>query len=313
MAALIIAILVIVVILGSITYRSVKVIKQYQRIVLFRLGRVVGAKGPGLLFINPIVDRISVVDLREQYLEIPHQTAITADNASISIDFIMFFKVLDPVMSVVEVSNFSGAALNIASTTLRSVVGEMSFDDVLSRREEMNASLRIKMDAITERWGVKVTNVEVREVNPPPAVQDAMTRQMSAERSRRAIVTESEGQKQAAVTIAEGEKQALILGAEGQRQATILNAQAEREAATLHAEGLSLALEAMLSAASKADANTLTLQYLDTLKRLGDSPSTKILLPVELTSLLQNITKSAEVSMQAPPSTNGKASHEVLQ
>lgn len=313
MAALIIAILVIVVILGSITYRSVKVIKQYQRIVLFRLGRVVGAKGPGLLFINPIVDRISVVDLREQYLEIPHQTAITADNASISIDFIMFFKVLDPVMSVVEVSNFSGAALNIASTTLRSVVGEMSFDDVLSRREEMNASLRIKMDAITERWGVKVTNVEVREVNPPPAVQDAMTRQMSAERSRRAIVTESEGQKQAAVTIAEGEKQALILGAEGQRQATILNAQAEREAATLHAEGLSLALEAMLSAASKADANTLTLQYLDTLKRLGDSPSTKILLPVEFTSLLQNITKSAEVSMQAPPSTNGKASHEVLQ
>jgi regulator of protease activity HflC (stomatin/prohibitin superfamily) len=305
MTTLIIAILVIVVILGFVTYRSVKVIKQYQRLVLFRLGRVVGAKGPGLLFVNPIVDRVSLVDLREQYLEIPHQTAITADNASISIDFIMFFKVLDPVMSVVEVSNFSGAALNIASTTLRSVVGEMSFDDVLSRREEMNASLRIKMDAITERWGVKVTNVEVREVNPPPGVQEAMTRQMSAERSRRALVTESEGQKQAAVTIAEGEKQALILGAEGKRQATILNAQAEREAATLHAEGLSLALEAMLSAASKADANTLTLQYLDTLKRLGDSPSTKILLPVELTSLLQNITKSAGSSMGNPPALNG--------
>lgn len=132
-----------------------------------------------------------------------------------------------------------------------------------------------------------------------------MTRQMSAERSRRALVTESEGQKQAAVTIAEGEKQALILGAEGKRQATILNAQAEREAATLHAEGLSLALEAMLSAASKADANTLTLQYLDTLKRLGDSPSTKILLPVELTSLLQNITKSAGSSMGNPPALNG--------
>ena len=208
--ALVVVVLVVVVLVGS---RSIHIVREYQRVVLFRLGRSVGAKGPGLVFINPVTDRISFVDLRELFLEIPHQTAITRDNASISIDFIMFYKVLDPVMSVVQVRDFSGAALNIAATTLRSVVGDMTLDDVLSKREEMNNALRTKLDDVTERWGVKVTNVEVREINPPPAVQDAMTRQMSAERTRRAVVTESEGQRQAAVTVAEGQKQSTILAA----------------------------------------------------------------------------------------------------
>jgi regulator of protease activity HflC (stomatin/prohibitin superfamily) len=257
---------------------SVKIVREYQRIVLFRLGRSLGPRGPGLVLLNPITDRSNWVDLRERFLEIPHQSAITRDNATISIDFIIFYKVIDPVMSVLQVQNFAGAAQNIAATTLRSVVGDMTLDDVLSKREEMNSILRIKLDDVTERWGVKVTNVEVREINPPPAVQEAMTRQMSAERTRRAVVTESEGQKQADITVAEGQKQSAILSAEGDRQSAILQA-----------EGLALALEQITAVARGVDGNTLMLQYLDALRDLASSPSTKILVPMELTSLLSGV------------------------
>ena len=250
---------------------SVRIVREYRRIVLFRLGRAVGTRGPGIVFINPVTDRTSWVDLREQFLEIPHQTAITKDNAAISIDFIIFYKVVDPAMSVLRVQNFAAAALNVAATTLRSVVGDTSLDDVLSKREEMNASLRVRLDEVTERWGVKVTTVEVREVNPPPGVLEAMTRQMSAERTRRAVVTEAEGQKQAAITLAEGTKQAAILAAEGERQSNVLRA-----------EGLAAGLDKILTVAQTLDANTMQLQYLETLKQVGTSPATKIVVPMEL-------------------------------
>src|SRR6185369_14503248 len=206
-----------------------RIIREYQRLMMFRMGRALGAKGPGLVFLIPFIDKGVLVDLRELYLEIPHQTAITEDNAPISIDFIVFYRVIDAVMSVIEVGNFAGAAQNIASTTLRSVVGDMALDDVLAKREAMNEILRTKLDETTERWGVKVTNVEIREIIPPPQVQDAMTRQMSAERTRRAVVTEAEGAKQAAVTVAEGNKAAAVLNAEGQKQAAILNAEGDRQ------------------------------------------------------------------------------------
>lgn len=282
-AELAISIFLVLAVLLYLLLSSVKVTRDYQRLVLFRLGKSVGAKGPGLVLVNPIIDRITWVDLREQFLEIPHQTAITRDNAPISIDFIMFYKVFDPVASVVQIFNFSGAALNIAATTLRSVVGDMALDDVLSKREQMNNSLRNKLDEVTERWGVKVTNVEVREINPPPAVQEAMTRQMSAERTRRAVVTESEGQKQASITVAEGDKQAAILKAEG-----------ERQSAALKAEGLAQALSIIMETAKSADSNTLLLQYFNTLRDLGSAPSTKIILPLELTSLLSGVKGMAE-------------------
>lgn len=259
-----------------------KIVRDYQRLVVFRLGKCVGPKGPGIVLLIPFVDRAVAVDLRELYLDIPHQSAITEDNATISIDFIVFYKVLDPVMSVVEVEFFAGAAQNIAATTLRSVVGDMSLDDVLAKREQMNEILRVKLDEVTERWGVKVTNVEIREIIPPPTVQEAMTRQMSAERTRRAVVTEAEGSKQAAITVAEGNQQSAILNAEGERQAAILRA-----------EGFALALTKIYEAAQGLDANTMSLQYLETLKEIGSSPSTKFVLPMELTSLLARVTGQA--------------------
>jgi len=278
MNVLIVAAILALVVLFILT-RAIKVVREYQRIVLFRLGRMTGLRGPGLVLIFPGIDRADWVDLREQYLQTPKQTALTTDNASINIDSTIFYKVVDASMSVLQVQNFAGAAQNIAATTLRSVVGDMSLDDVLSKREEMNTVLRTKLDEVTERWGVKVTNVEVREIIPPPTVQEAMTRQMSAERTRRAVVTEADGTKQAAITVAEGNKQSAILNAEGERQAAILRA-----------EGFSLALSKIFEVARGLDANTMSLQYLEALKQIGSSPSTKFVVPMELSNLLSSVT-----------------------
>jgi regulator of protease activity HflC (stomatin/prohibitin superfamily) len=270
---------VVLLLLILILPQALRIVREYQRLMVFRLGRAIGAKGPGLVFLIPFIDKGVMVDLRELYLEIPHQTAITEDNASISIDFIVFYRVIDAVMSIIEVGNFAGAAQNIASTTLRSVVGDMALDDVLAKREQMNEILRTKLDEVTERWGVKVTNVEIREIIPPPMVQEAMTRQMSAERTRRAVVTEADGSKQAAITVAEGNKQSAILNAEGDRQAAILRA-----------EGFALALTKIYEAARGVDANTMSLQYLEALKQIGASPSTKFVIPMEFSNLLSGIT-----------------------
>jgi regulator of protease activity HflC (stomatin/prohibitin superfamily) len=285
---------VIVVVAIAILAQALRVVREYQRLVVFRLGKVQGTKGPGLIILIPFLDKAVMVDLREFYLEIPHQSAITEDNASISIDFIVFNKVMDPQMSVLTVGNFAGAAQNIAATTLRSVVGDMSLDDVLAKRENMNEVLRVKLDEVTERWGVKVTNVEIREIIPPPAVQEAMTRQMSAERTRRAVVTEAEGQKQAAVTVAEGNKAAAILNAEGQKQSAILSAEGERQSAILRAEGFSLALDKINEVANLVATNTMSLQYLDALKQIGSSPSSKIVVPMELAGLAAGVVALAE-------------------
>jgi regulator of protease activity HflC (stomatin/prohibitin superfamily) len=286
----------VVVFIVVVLVSAIKVVREYQRLVVFRLGRVIGVKGPGLVLLIPFVDKATWVDLREFYLEIPHQTAITEDNASISIDFIVFNKVLDPKQSVVSVGNFAGAAQNIAATTLRSVVGDMSLDDVLAKREQMNEVLRAKLDEVTERWGVKVTNVEIREIVPPPTVQEAMTRQMSAERTRRAVVTEAEGSKQAAITVSEGNKEAAILNAEGEKQAAILRAEGQRQAAILQAEGFSLALSKINEAAAQVGGNTMRLQYLDALKALGVSPSSKVVVPMELAGLVAGFTAIAEAA-----------------
>jgi regulator of protease activity HflC (stomatin/prohibitin superfamily) len=262
------------------------------RLVVFRLGRCIGAKGPGLVLLIPFnIDRPVKVDLREQVREIPHQTSITKDNAPISIDFLWFYKVLEPTQTVVQVGNFEQAAQGIATTTLRAVIGGIPLDDVLSQREQINTTLRTKLDEVTERWGVKVTNVEIREIIPPREVQEAMNRQMTAERVRRAVVTESTGTREAAVNVAQGEKQAAILKAEGSKQAAILEAEGARQAQTLHAEGFAKALEQIYAAAKTVDQKTMTLQYFETLKSIGANPSTKYIFPMEFTSMIEDFVK----------------------
>jgi regulator of protease activity HflC (stomatin/prohibitin superfamily) len=266
---------------------ALKVVREYQRLVVFRLGKVVGQRGPGLVFLIPFIDRAVWVDLREQYLEVPHQSTITRDNANISVDFLIYWKVVDPVSSVVQVQNFAGASQGIATTTLRAVIGDIMLDDVLAQREHINTVLRTKLDEVTERWGNKVTAVEIREILPPKEIQNAMTLQMSAERTRRAVVTEADGRKQATITVAEGDKQSAILRAEGDRQSTILRAEGERQSRILNAEGFAQALEKIFGTAKGIDAKTMSLQYLDALKVLGSGPATKFVLPMEFTNLLK--------------------------
>lgn len=284
----------IVVILVIFLANAIRIVPEYQRLVVFRLGRCVGTKGPGLVILIPVIDRAVRTDLREQVREIPHQTAITKDNAGISVDFIWYYKVLDPTESVLQVGNFEAAAQGMATTTLRAVIGGIPLDDVLSEREHINSMLRTRLDEVTERWGVKVTNVEIREIIPPREIQEAMNRQMSAERIRRAVVTESTGTREAAINVAEGEKQAAILKAEGSKQSAILESEGQRQAQELKAAGFAKALEQIYAAAKLVDQKTMTLQYFETLKGLGASPSTKYIFPMEFTGLLENFVKGKE-------------------
>ncbi|MCD6519411.1 MAG: SPFH/Band 7/PHB domain protein [Anaerolineae bacterium] len=286
LSRILVTLFVFFVLLFPILYLSIKVVREYQRLVVFRLGRCIGERGPGLVLLIPFIDRPVWVDLRELYLEVPSQTCITKDNAPIDIDFLIYWKVVDPVASVIRVGNFAGASQGIATTTLRAVIGDIMLDDVLAKREEINKLLRAKLDEVTERWGVKVTSVEIREIVPPREVQSAMNQQLAAERQRRAMVTEADGKREAAIKVAQGEKQAAILRAEGERQAAILKA-----------EGFALALEKIYGVAHTIDDKTMSLQYLDALKAVGASPSTKFVLPMEFTNLLRPFLSHTEQAL----------------
>ncbi len=286
----------VIVVLVVVLYLSVRVVQQYEKMVVFRLGRTNEqmVRDPGLRFLIPIIDRPVKVDVREQFIEVPSQTTITRDNAPINVDFLIYWRIADPLKSVVNVANFAGALQGVATTTLRAVIGDILLDEVLSKREQINEVLRVKLDEVTERWGGKVTTVEIREITPPRDVQDAMNRQLSAERTRRAVITESEGNRQAAINVAEGQKQAEILKAEGDRQAAILRA-----------EGFSEALTRIFQAASGVDQKTMALQYLEALKALGASPSTKFVIPTEFTRLVGPVAGFVEDAMSGGAAATG--------
>jgi regulator of protease activity HflC (stomatin/prohibitin superfamily) len=265
---------------------AIRIVPEYKRLILFRLGRSLGARGPGLVWMIPFVDSSIPVDLREVYFDVPPQTCITADNASVSIDFIVYDKVIDPERSVLEVQDFAGAARGLAITTLRAVVGAMDLDEVLSKRDEINRVLHEKLDDVTDRWGIRVMAVEIREVTPPQDILEAMTRQMAAERTRRATVTEADGIRESRIITAQGEKEAAILKAEG-----------ERKSAILQAEGFALALNEIYRVAQDVDSKTITLQYLEALKALGEGASTKFVIPSEFINLAQPLVENAKAAV----------------
>ncbi|RMG76589.1 MAG: SPFH/Band 7/PHB domain protein [Chloroflexi bacterium] len=285
----ILIIVVLVIVLVWVFAQVIRIVPEYQRLVILALGRYAGTRGPGIVIVIPFLERAITVDIRERFLDIPAQTAITQDNAPIDIDFLVYYRITDPKKTVLEVDNVVSASLNIATTTLRAVIGDIELDSVLSKRDQINETLRVKLDEITERWGLKVTSVEIREIVPPRDVQEAMNRQMSAERERRAQVTRASGDREAAIARAEGERQAAILKAEGEKQSSILRAEGERQAQLLRAQGYSKALEAIYQEAQKLDNNTILLQYLDALKEIGNSPATKFVLPMELTNLMHQL------------------------
>ena len=276
MGEIYIVILIVAVIGLFIVFSAIKIVREYERLVVFRLGRAVGVRGPGLVVLIPLIERADRVDLREQVVPIGSQNTITKDNVNIQVDLLIYYRVFDSMSSVVEVADFAAAAQGMAMTTLRAVIGETTLDEALSQRERLNQELRLKLDEVTARWGVKVTAVEIREIDPPRDIQESMNRQMTAERNRRAMVTESEGQRAAQIEVAEGD-----------RRSNILRAQGDRESQLLRAEGYSRALRTIFEAAREIDSNTLTLQYMEALKEIGASDSTKFILPLELTELIR--------------------------
>lgn len=276
-----VAIAIVVVFIASILARSIRIVPEYERLVVFRLGRMIGVKGPGLVILVPIIDSAVKVDLREFVIDIPPQTCITKDNAPVDIDLLVYIKVFDPALTVTSVSNYVAASTGIAMTTLRAVVGDLLLDDVLARREYINSTLRAKLDEITDRWGIKVTSVEIKEIKPPRDVQEAMIKQMAAERNRRAMILEADGKKQSA-----------ILEAEGYRESQIKRAEGDKQAAILRAEGITRSLELINEAASRVSTNTLFLQYLEAISKVAESPATKIVLPMELVTGLTTIVRS---------------------
>ena len=266
-------------------------VRDYERIARFRLGKFEGMKGPGVVIAIPIIHSTEKIDTRVEVLDISRQTNITKDNVPLSIDVLVYLRVdvANAERSVLEVEDYRYAVRGLATTTMRAVIGDMALDEVLSQRDRINELIRTRLDTETERWGIKVTNVEIREVDPPSDVQDAMNQQMNSERERRAAVLQASGIKEAAITVAEGEKQAAILKAEGDRQAEILNAEGDQQATVLRAQGYAEALSAIHGVAQGVDANTMTLQYVDALKELGSGDSTKFVLPLELTKMLGNL------------------------
>ena len=258
------------------------VVQQYQRMVVQRFGTYIGSRRPGLHFLIPFLYHGTKVDLRERVTRVPTQKYITADNVVVDMDFVIYYRVMEDAVdrAVLEVQNFEAAVINLAFATLRSVIGAMDLATTLSERERIRDDVQIRMDEVTERWGVKVSQVEINEVDPPPGVKAAMERQKSADAIRTAEITESEGQRQAAINLAEGERQSAILT--GARSTRIGNPASRGRPAGHRFCGLrasAVALERIFSVASTVDARTMSLQYFDTLKSLGRKSFHQVHLP----------------------------------
>ena len=268
---------------------GIVIVKQFERMVVLRFGRYGGKLAqPGFRFLIPIMYNGRIVDIREQVDRVPTQKYITRDNVVIDMDFVLYYRVLEDQAdkAVIGVTDHRAAVRNQAVADLRSIVGTITLAEALAEREEIQGRLRVVLDENTGRWGVKVENVAINEIDPPQGVKQAMEREKSAEAIKTADITESEGQRQAQINRAEGERQAAILEAEGQRQSEILRAQGDQEAQLLRAQGFSSALENINRVANTVDARTMSLQYFDTLKSLGESPSTKWIFPMEFTNML---------------------------
>ena len=267
---------------------GIVVVKQYERLVILKWGRLQVVAQPGFRFLIPVMYTGRLVDTREQVDRVPTQKYITRDNVVVDMDFVLYFKVIEEEAekSVMNVADHRAAVRALAVAELRSIIGNITLAEALAERERIQNELQVSLDENTGRWGVKVQGVAVNEIDPPQGVKAAMEREKSAEAIKTADITESEGQRQSQINRAEGERQAAILEAEGERQAVILRAEGEQQAQLLRAQGFSSALDNINQVANSVDAKTMSLQYFETLKDQGESPSTKWIFPMEFTSML---------------------------
>ncbi len=268
---------------------GIVLVKQYEKMVVLKWGALNRVSSAGFRFLVPVMENGRIVDLRERVRRVPTQKYITSDNVVVDMDFVIYFRIVpeEAEKAVLSVENVESAVINLAVASLRAVIGATTLASALSEREKIRDTLQVRLDEVTGRWGVKVSQVEINEVDPPPGVKAAMEREKSAEAIKTADITESEGQRQAEINRAEGDKQAAILKAEGLRQSEILQAEGDQQAAVLRAEGFSIALDKIYQVANTVDVKTMSLQYFETLKSLGSSPSTKFIFPMEFTSMLQ--------------------------
>ncbi len=291
---------VLVVAVIVVLLSGVKIVQPYEQAIYMRLGKFVRVLNQGLNIVCPLINQVVKMDLRTEVLDVPKQEVITKDNSPVAVDAIIYIKVTDPKNAFFEVTNYRLATVNLAQTTLRSIIGEMELDQILSSRERINVSLRDILDENTDKWGVKIEAVEIREVDPAKKVKDSMEEQTSAERKRRAAILEADGQKRAAILEAEGKKKSMILEAEGTRQSMILEAEGKRLATILEGQGEAQRLRIMSVGAATMDSKALSVLSMQTLQEVGKGESSKIFFPMELTRLVDGISEYMGTASKVP-------------
>jgi regulator of protease activity HflC (stomatin/prohibitin superfamily) len=298
---------VVAVVLFVFVANGLKIIRPYEKGVIERLGKYQRTVGSGLTIIIPFVERLKKVDMREQVVDVPPQEVITSDNVAVTMDAIVYYEATDPVKLLYNVADFYSAATKLAQTNLRNIVGEMQLDESLTSRELINTKLREILDDATDRWGVRVVRVEIQRIEPPRDVMDAMHRQMKAERDRRAMVLEADGEREAAIMVAEGDKRAAILKAEGRAEAIQKVADADRYKLTTVANGEAEAVTKVYAAIHEGDPthDLITIKYLETLSTMADGQATKIFLPVEASAFLGGLGGIVE-ALKGPEDTGKK-------
>ena len=294
--------LFIVVIVAAIVVitSGVKIVQPYEQAIYMRLGKFVRVLDQGLNIVCPLINQVVKLDLRTEVLDVPKQEVITKDNSPVEVDAVIYIKVTDPKNAFFEVTNYRWATVNLAQTTLRSIIGEMELDQILSSRERINVSLRDILDENTDKWGVKIEAVEIREVDPARKVKDSMEEQTSAERKRRAAILEADGQKRAAILEAEGKKKSMILEAEGTRQSMILEAEGKRLATILEGQGEAQRLRIMSVGAAAMDSKAMSVLSMQTLQEVGKGESSKFFFPMELTKLVDGISDYIGTASKIP-------------
>ncbi|BES82186.1 SPFH domain-containing protein [Pyrodictium abyssi] len=290
---------------------GVRVIRPWEVGIYIRLGRFIGILRPGLHWVPPFISSVHRIDLRTQVVDIPRQEVITRDNSPVVVDAIVYFRVVDPKKAFFEVEDYRMAVVALAQTTLRSVIGDMELDEILYNRAAINARLRRILDEATDKWGVRVESVEIREVEPSPTVKKAMEEQTAAERERRAAILRADGERRAAILQAEGEKQAMILRAEGERASRVLRAEGERMALILRALGEAQRLRVLTAASAAMTPQALSILAMETLQELGRGKATKIVVPYEVTRLLETL--SSHIAGAAEKPQPGRTDVEALQ
>lgn len=284
--------IVMLVIIVIIAFASIKVVNQSEVYIIERLGKYQKAADAGLTIIIPFFDRVSsVVLLKEQTMDIPPQGVITKDNVTINIDTVVFYQITDPVKAVYEIQNLKKGIEYLAITTIRDIVGKMDLDETFGSRDSINYQLRSILDEATDKWGCKINRVEIKDINPPADIRDAMEKQMNAERNKRALILEAEAQKQSDITVAEGKKQSAILEAEADSEAKIRRAAGEakaiKEVAEAKAKEIQLVYEAMMN--SNPNDKLVQLKSLEALKEIANGDANKIFIPYEATSALSSL------------------------